>query len=219
MKARVPCVLTVLLSGLAACATHAPPNAHQTSALLISARTNPHVAACVATEIATAATTEANAWERVRLQVLNRSMSADERVRGMAHSSAQANLSSFLDPSTSATTILPRGPSRQSVLADRNIRGIVETMEAERSTDGEERKKILVAISAAVASEYGELARAHEKAFQLALKDAGGRPIRNVSGRVAYPTLSSPDLQAFYALQFRLGYGNPSPRCRARVAS
>ncbi|MBA3558474.1 MAG: hypothetical protein H0W30_07710 [Gemmatimonadaceae bacterium] len=219
MKAPVPCVLTVLLSSLVACAAHAPPKAHQTSALLVSARTNPHVAACVATEIATAATTEANAWERVRIQVLNRSISSDERARDLAHASALANLSSSLDPSSSTASILPLSPSRQVVENDRRLRGIVETMEAGQSASGEDRKGILVATSAAVASEYAELARAHERAFLLALKGAGSRPIRNTSGRLANPTLSSPGLQAFYALQFRLGYGNPSPRCRARVAS
>ena len=222
MKARVSCVLTILLSGLIACATHSPPTEGLTAphaTALTSIGMNPYVAACVATEVATAATAEANGWERVRLQSLTRSMRADERIRELAHSSSQANLSVFVGPGASVLNALPRNPTRQAVINDRMFRALAASMDTERSIHSEDRKGILVAASAAVASEYAELARAHEKAFLLALRGKSGRSSSNESSRVAEPARSSPDLEALYAVNFTQGYGNPSHRCRARAAS
>ena len=222
MKARFPSVLAVLLSGLVACATHAPSGRNQSAPaaeVQISAHFNPYIAGCVATEIATAAAIESHAWERVRLQTLNRSTSADERARDLAQLSAQENLSVFVGPGVSVASILPRNSRRQSVLNDRSLRALVASMDGEQSVSGEDRTRILVAISAAVASEYAELSRAHEEAFLLVLKRVEGKDLKRLAGESGSPVTSSPDLAAFYSLQFRIGYENPSPRCRAKAAS
>ncbi|MBC7790653.1 MAG: hypothetical protein H7Z74_11955 [Anaerolineae bacterium] len=222
MTARVQCVLTVLLSGLVACATHAPSRSIRSApaaAVQTSARVDPYVAACIATEIATAAIAEANAWERVRLQTLNRSITAGERARDLSHFSAQANLSVFVEPGSPVPSILPRNPSRQSAVNDQAFRALAASIAAERTMSAEDKREILVATSAAVASEYAELARANEKAFLLQLARGSGVDGNGLGEASERRVRSAPDLEAFYSFQFRRAYDDPSPRCRAKAAS